>query len=369
MSEPRDHDWERCLEEHADIRDAYRTRSAEAPPAALDTRILAAAHRAAGSRPRPAGFGLFRRLRAPVAAAAIVLLSASLVFTLRERESMPFDTRLRQETAEPQPPASAARPFDLTDEKDEPARAGRLEHPAGEVPSSLRSKAQGSAEAGHRAKLDQPAASPSARESPAATGVSPAASMSPALEVGAGKREPPATAERRFENAESGVSPAPALDDPSRPASQAASVPAAPPSPPSAEQPRAPQAFPARIERDDVAERPRSSDPLPSGERKKDWENAPESMKTDEAEGAATLSSDVVSVGGAQPASAPAEAEAGKSAAEAQAFRPPAEWLDEIRRLLRENRLEEARRELERFRKSYPSYLLPADVEYLLRQQ
>jgi len=48
--------------------------------------------------------------------------------------------------------------------------------------------------------------------------------------------------------------------------------------------------------------------------------------------------------------------------ARADSPRPAAAWLDEIRALLREGRVEEARRQLREFRRAYPDYVLPDDL-------
>lgn len=61
---------------------AYRAGAAEVPLARLDDMIRAAARREAGSRPQP--LALTQRWRMPLAMAAVLVLSVSLVLTLRE---------------------------------------------------------------------------------------------------------------------------------------------------------------------------------------------------------------------------------------------------------------------------------------------
>jgi hypothetical protein len=46
----------------------------------------------------------------------------------------------------------------------------------------------------------------------------------------------------------------------------------------------------------------------------------------------------------------------------AQASRSPEAWLAEIRRLRADGREAEAHEQLERFRKAYPDFVLPADL-------
>jgi type IV secretory pathway VirB10-like protein len=66
-----------------DLKRIYDATPREEPPAALDAAILAAAHREAGAR--PGGFRFRRDWGPPLAAAAAVVLTASLVL-LTERE-------------------------------------------------------------------------------------------------------------------------------------------------------------------------------------------------------------------------------------------------------------------------------------------
>ena len=62
----------------------YRAASADAPPAALDDAIRAAARRAVGARPRPAGITALHSWRVPLSVAAVMVLSVSMVTLLRE---------------------------------------------------------------------------------------------------------------------------------------------------------------------------------------------------------------------------------------------------------------------------------------------
>ena len=86
----------------------YREAGGEAPPARLDAAILAAAHREAGARPRPATSKL-RRWSVPVSIAAVVVLSFSLV-TLVQEEGGDRLTEIPPVTPLPTPERKASPP-------------------------------------------------------------------------------------------------------------------------------------------------------------------------------------------------------------------------------------------------------------------
>jgi hypothetical protein len=103
-----------------DLSERYRALARDEPPAHVDATILAAATRAVGSQPQPAGAP--RRLRrwyVPVSLAAVIMLS--VIVTLRiERErpeiampdSVPVESEKKQKVAQQaqEPPAAAAAP-------------------------------------------------------------------------------------------------------------------------------------------------------------------------------------------------------------------------------------------------------------------
>jgi hypothetical protein len=71
-------------ERDAGLTAIYRAAAQEAPPAALDAAILAAARREVGARPRPAGFSFGHPWRASLSIAAVIVLSVSVVTLIRE---------------------------------------------------------------------------------------------------------------------------------------------------------------------------------------------------------------------------------------------------------------------------------------------
>ncbi len=74
-----DRDWDAELEAAAAVRRRYRDVAAsDEPPAALDDAILAASRRAVSAGPVPLGASRWRSWRMPLAAAAVIVLSASV---------------------------------------------------------------------------------------------------------------------------------------------------------------------------------------------------------------------------------------------------------------------------------------------------
>lgn len=89
---------------------AYRATPRDAPPRALDGRILAAAHRAVAARPAPARPDWTRRWRVPLSVAATVILSATITLMMYESDDAP-------------PPLAPARPQGIGDAQREQPRA------------------------------------------------------------------------------------------------------------------------------------------------------------------------------------------------------------------------------------------------------
>lgn len=340
MSEPRDTDFERDLALHSDLSEAYRARSAESPPAALDARILAAAHRAVGSRPQPAGARFFRVLRAPVAAAAIVLLSASLLFTMREQRQMDLGTQIKQEAAET-PPLPSSHPSVLTDEGrvDDSAQAPQVVHPVEEAAASLRSDAQPSrAEEYYSEKLNEPAAATESRDKAQkpqasaaepdadAAGVSTARERAVALPAASGKNEDA----RRRREAHTHTAPAvPAADMKKEPL---------------------PAAFPGRDGRREP--------PAVAGDDERSAEATEQNIEGDAAQDWRRAGMGETTATGALPR--PYQASPAATAGS------PMEWIEEIRKLVRDGRMDDARAALARFRAAYPDYPLPEDLAPLV---
>ena len=107
-----------------DLDRAYAAGANEGPPARLDAAILAAARREAGAGPRR--LGMLRAWRAPVALAAVLVLSVSVVLLLREEGADRLD----------QLPPSAAPPAVDSARRSEPAASAKLESARGAAPSA-----------------------------------------------------------------------------------------------------------------------------------------------------------------------------------------------------------------------------------------
>jgi hypothetical protein len=181
-----------------EIRRRYRELAREEPPRALDDAILAAARRELETRPAPlvAPSGR-RRWTVPIAAAAVIVLSA--VLTLHVQREQPD-----AELSAPPPAAPQAR-------KDETAAvAGRAEAPR-EQPPALASKAEAEAGGERRKQAAKPqaperrrAAEPSAAKpgapsrAPAPATVQPFPSPQPAPDLAGGAQPKPPADPGRF---------------------------------------------------------------------------------------------------------------------------------------------------------------------------
>lgn len=333
MSEPRDTDFERDLARDSDLSEAYRARSAESPPAALDARILAAAHRAVGSRPQPAGARFFRVLRAPVAAAAIVLLSASLLFTMRGHRQMDLGTPIKQEAVEA-PPLPSAHPSVLTDESsvEKSAQTPQVAAPAEEAASPPRPDAQPSrAERHSSAKLNESAPATESRDKakkPQQSVADPdAAAASISTERERAAALPPASASS--ENARRQM-------DAHAPAAET-------------KKDALPAAFPARDGQREL--------PAAAGDDERSAEAAEQSI-----EDAAQALVPPWRRAGMEDAPATEASPRPYQVSPAVTAGSPMEWIEEIRKLVRDGRMDDARAALARFRAAYPQHRLPEDL-------
>jgi hypothetical protein len=140
---PDDRELDQLLSETADLRQRYRA-SSEEPPAALDDAIRAAARREVGTRPRLAGSPFSGSWRVPVSIAAVVVVSATLIVMLVERDAH----RLRAD-------ATAAKVRAEPERKTIEASGPKVEPRPPESDAAERAKSKESTRTSDRAVSDQ----------------------------------------------------------------------------------------------------------------------------------------------------------------------------------------------------------------------
>jgi hypothetical protein len=319
----------------------YRAAGEEAPPAALDDAILAAAHRAVGARPRPAGFAFGHAWRVPLSIAAVLVLSVSLVTVMRE------EAPELTEAPYAEPPAAKVEPKPVA-----AADAGTALSAPGFVPDEQRSKSIGlkapasSTAVGMRQPESGDRAAPSRKEKTA----DPLVAETATVQELAKRRDAPAVV---IAQSERGLAPA------APPASEAARSNAPKDSrlqPPTASAPAAnvvekkaqvpgETAAPARAERESRFREAPAPAPAPA-------------QVLDKA-AAAAQSGPSADMRQAAPARAAPRAEGVMGKLESDAGLPPEKWLERIEELRKQGKFEEAKASLAEFRKRYPDYQLP----------
>ena len=304
---------------------AYAAGAREEPPARLDAAILAAARREVGARPRRLD-SILRAWRAPVALAAVLVLSVSVVLLLREEGA----DRLDQAPDIPASPAAdTARP---------PAAAAPTARP-NEAPAAARSKE----------------AAPQVRDAPA--------SGPQALEEDRRKVEPPSGLTETAPPAAEAPRPAPQpfAEPPATPGESRRAVPEAPAQTRSLAKEMEPGAAAGARERAATAEREvqaqRAAPPATA---------APPGKATE------APARPQARLGAAQPDSAnraeqqPRDDVAGVGARPVwQGFerQPPDKWLERVAELRRSGRDEEAREMLVEFRRRFPQHPVPSGLD------
>jgi hypothetical protein len=321
---------ERRIDEHAE-HDAefsalYRGAQRDEPPSRLDEAIRAAARRAVGARPRPARAPFSRRWGFPVAVAAVLVLSVTLVILVREEAPHEL-AELRQA----QPPRPLALPPAAKEDRS---------------PEALSAKRQPAAGARER-EAPVFAVPPSIKSEEA----SPQRSALPAPPVRAAE---PVTKERmRTEPFPAATAPVPTRSD--------AGI-AQPEQRPMEESTRGTAAGQQRLKSElGSNERPSAAQPSnPAAPPAAD-------QSARRAQSNAGAEKDVQEMRDAQaPAlrQGPWPATAG---ALMKAPQPAEKWLSEIEDLHKQGRTEEARKSLAEFLKRYPDYPVPSALKDALR--
>lgn len=326
---------------NGEISAAYRARSAEMPPAELDARILAAAHRAVGSRPGEPRHRWFRWIDAPFATAAVVLVSATLIVLLREEGMLgrraATEAKRAEETALQAPAATAI-------------QNGAADVSAPAAPAQARARAE-----------EADAITPQG-EPPAATAEAPAAANA-TISPGAGTAAPAPPAEPQQRDALAPLAPAAERTG----APSGVSTEGAGPTAPVVGREAAPEPFPAEAPAAETAIRQQAAPPAGTPERAAAMPSTPDSESRP---APAAALPPAVAPGPAELRAPAAEEEAAASAsrlakektAGPAAQTPEERWLQEIRELLRAGKFTDAQLSLARFVKAYPGYRVPADI-------
>lgn len=339
MSEARNDDPRR----DGEISAAYRTRSAESPPAGLDARILAAAHRAAGGRPGGRKHRWSRWIDAPFATAAVVLVSATLIVLMREEDMLgqraAKEAKRASATQERavQAPVPAAPPAVIEN------GAADMSRPA--APAEVRARAE--EETGASAPQREPPAAANASSSPKG-GTAVPAPPEPQRHDALAPATAPITGERA--QAPGGVS-----------------VEGSGPMPPLEKREAAPEPFPAEAPAAAATIRQQAAPPAATPGRAAVMPSAPDASLRAAPAGAPPRAAAPRSAEVQAPAADVEEAgTAGKLAREKTAGpavqTPEERWLAEIRELVRAGKFTDAQLSLARFVRAYPDYRVPADI-------
>ena len=311
---------------------AYAASPREEPPSRLDAAILAAACREARARPRPLGARL-RAWRAPVALAAVLVLSVTVVLLMREQGA----ERLADSPASVRAPVPAAEPERATEDarvskervQDGPAQpksATREEDTAGRLRDAPRSGAASADEDRRKAEsYPQQSKLEAARPAPRPFAEAPA----PHAEQKLAAPEAPLPADALAKRTQPGGLANQSQERAER-EQQPAQRPAAPP---------LAQAPPASALPDAGAGAMAPSPPRAARQ------GAPESGLA------------------ARPGMRDDVAATARTVWQGYEKQPPEKWLERIEELQRTGRTAEARDMLAEFRKRFPQHPIPATLE------
>lgn len=335
----------------------YQAAGADEPAPEMDAAILAAAHRAVGARPRPAGHSWIRSWRGAMSVAAVLVLSVSLVLVMRE-EAPDVVSPLGSEA----PPAAAGSKLDYglverkIDESD--ARSARPAEP--QTPRSVGLKpSNGVTSSG----LAMPAPAEAMRGMRAKDGFEAKPDSVASADVALAKRRE--SVEGSIERKDG---PAPAVKAEQRIAQlERAKETAASPPARVAESAVAKQSAPTesagRIAEPVAAPKVAMADEQRAADIAKRNEIS-ESRTRSVAENAAPAASGTLRL---QPAAPPVLPQAKPAPMHAQSDRDlaPDKWLERIEELRKQGRIDDARASLAEFRKRYPDFKLPETLRNL----
>ncbi len=342
----------------------YRAASPEAPPLVIDEAIRAAARRAVGARPQPAGASFVRKWQMPLSIAAVLVLCVSLITVMRDegseltqvpRADVPAPARVREANENALPKIELAEeatrskslglkpPAVRSDAPVSGADAYKLVPPV--ASSGIRSPSADQLQEAKRDAVPAVVDTPARRAAPSAfvektevAGVAANVARDNARRDAAppaGPAQPGALADARGRTAEYAAAPAAGGQAARQQAATADRVErdagrAATPEAPPVAKPAAP---PVAIRVEPIAQ----AVPAPAV--------------------ASAVQKNAVPAEAARPPEKSAKESADGLALMAQL--PPEKWLARIDELRTQGRVDEARAGLAEFRKRYPDYVLP----------
>ena len=351
--------------------DAYREasrNSLDGPPTHLDDAIRAAARRTVRARPQAISASWATRYRAPIALAATVMLALGVAINVRDTgegdpapKSMP--QKQTQADAAPVAPVAPVAPPQLPVPAQDASRDGAGAGASSPAPPAASAPPQPL----EKRAPSEPRSAPAPAPKPAMA-ESKAKSETPAEPNVVGSAATPPAAEAPRANVESKVASAPPIPFP---ASPPAPAPAAPPAP---SQPSLPSA-PAPSARD-VAEAPQAAAPALSSDVARARRQASPAPVTAPAIDAPPPQSRAATEAmrpppGQRAETAPAApASAGQRLAQNEADRSPEvrdrwrpeQWVEEVRRLRQNGRMDEAMKTLDELKRRFPAFELPVDL-------
>ncbi len=354
------------LARDADLTARYRAAAQDAPPAALDDAIRAAARRAVGARPRPAGFSFGDSWRSSLSIAAVMVLSVSIVILMREEapelsappraDSPPADTKLESRAGADESTAATSRGFVLDPQR---SRNIGLKPPPQVSPPGLGMRQPEFVEQSPRLKKDANAD----RSDVDAAGRAELAKRREAAPDAAASRDNKVAASTARQSkaaefdAQREIAQAPAASPPRKEAAKPAQL----------AEPAAGAVAGAPAEnKTQVGQAPATADRVePASRVRSQASSAPELAKQAAEAPPAPVAAAKPST--AQEKSAPqAAGDAGKL--ESFVDLPPEKWLERIVELRKQGRNENAKASLAAFRKRYPEYRLPDSLRDWAKQ-
>ena len=308
----------------------YREGAWPEPSRQIDQAILAASRRAARER-----HPFLWRFAPPFAIAATVVLTSAIVLKVYREQPAALDYYTAQEKPSTAPRAK----IEPKEEERTPKAAAPAQEPQAPPTPQGFSSTMDSAEALRleRAQRDLGFKEPSPAGAAPAARAAPAAKAAPQPLRKESSEAPAANRERRADAPQTSRNTTFSVFGASPPPASAQTPPSAPTT-----AARAPTGKPAQISTQvspPPAPRPEAAQAAPSAEA---------AAPAPQPQASPSLATGVIAAQIAAPA--------------AKAERTPQAWIDDIRKLMKEGKSEEAGEEIAKFKKRYPDYVLPEDL-------